>query len=212
MSLQSNSLLLASKRVTYATWNPSDKNANVTLSNGNLTAAGNNSSFYYPVRATIGKSTGKWYWEEFIDMAALSGFNYQVSGVGNSSASLANGQYVGANVNSWAYHNLNGNKYTNAVNTAYGATYITGVTIGIALDMTNGAIYFAKNNAWQNGGDPTSGAAKTGAAYTGLTGTLYPMTSFLGQNNSTGSKNTANFGATALTYAAPSGYNSGVFQ
>ena len=32
--------------------------------------------------------------------------------------------------------------------------------------MDNGALYFSKNGTWQTSGDPTSGATKTGAAYT----------------------------------------------
>lgn len=56
---------------TYATWNPSDKGSLVTLSNGNLTAAytdynGSN------VRANIGKSAGKWYWEVKVDSVNAS--------------------------------------------------------------------------------------------------------------------------------------------
>ena len=39
--------------------------------------------------------------------------------------------------------------------------------------------------------------------YSGLTGTLYPMLVV----NSTSATIVANFGATAMTYTAPSGYN-----
>lgn len=39
--------------------------------------------------------------------------------------------------------------------------------------MDNGAIYFSKGNTWQNSGDPTSGASKTGAAHTDLISTGY---------------------------------------
>lgn len=52
--------------VTYATWNPSDKSANVTLSNGNLTATITANTAFYGARATIGKSSGKWYWEQTV--------------------------------------------------------------------------------------------------------------------------------------------------
>ncbi len=47
--------------LSFATLNPSDKGSAVTLSNSNLTAtfSGGNGA----VRATIGKSSGKWYWE-----------------------------------------------------------------------------------------------------------------------------------------------------
>jgi hypothetical protein len=46
----------------FAIWNKADKEANITLSNGDLTAT-SGTTFWRNVRATIGVSTGKWYWE-----------------------------------------------------------------------------------------------------------------------------------------------------
>ena len=45
-----------------ATWNPSDKYANVVLSNENLTAS-YSSGGYGKTRATSYFTSGKWYWE-----------------------------------------------------------------------------------------------------------------------------------------------------
>ena len=52
----------AQSQTTYATWNPSDKGTVFTLSNVNktITQASTGNGL---VRATIGKSSGKWYWE-----------------------------------------------------------------------------------------------------------------------------------------------------
>lgn len=47
---------------TYATLNPSDKDAAITLSGGDLTMSSATNA-WRSVRATIGKSSGKWYWE-----------------------------------------------------------------------------------------------------------------------------------------------------
>lgn len=52
------------------TWNPSDKSAGITLSNGNLTAS--YSAHTNNVRATTGKQTGKWYWEVTVTAIAAS--------------------------------------------------------------------------------------------------------------------------------------------
>ena len=49
---------------------------------------------------------------------------------------------------------------------AWGDTFSAGDVLGIALDITNSKIYFARNGTWMNSGDPTSGATGTGAAYT----------------------------------------------
>jgi hypothetical protein len=50
--------------------------------------------------------------------------------------------------------------------TTYGTTYTTGDIIGVALDLDNNKLYFSKNGAWQNSGDPESGATGTGATIT----------------------------------------------
>ena len=62
-----------------------------------------------------------------------------------------------------------GNKQTGASSTSYGDSWAVGDRMGVAVDLDNDAIYFAKNNTYQNSGDPTSGASKTGAAFTDLT-------------------------------------------
>ena len=45
----------------------------------------------------------------------------------------------------------------------YGAAYAVDDVIGVALDITNNKLYFAKDNVWENSGVPTSGATGTGA-------------------------------------------------
>ena len=90
----------------------------------------------------------------------------------------------------------------------------------MAIDADNGAVYFAKNGTYQNSGDPTSGASRTGAAYTFTPS----ITCFLGISLYTsGSGMEMNFGSPPFTissgnadgdgygnfeYAVPSGYYS----
>lgn len=77
--------------ITYATWNPADKGANITLSGGNLTAT--TSAFAWDaVRTTISKSTGKWYFE-----MSITANNLGFSGIGKSTATLAS--YLGSDAN-----------------------------------------------------------------------------------------------------------------
>ena len=55
--------------------------------------------------------------------------------------------------------------YTENQYTDSGATSFTaGDVISIALDLDNGATYFAKNGTYMNSGNPASGSSKTGAA------------------------------------------------
>lgn len=182
----------ASASVTYATWNPSDKGANITLSGSNLVATTTGSTVE-SVRATIGKSSGKWYWE--ISCTGISS-NTAMIGVANSSLPVAT-SYTGQTADGWGYYSNDGNKYHSGGGTPYGASYTNGDVIGVALDMNAGTLILYKNNTSQ------------GTAYTGLSGTLYPCVSAMSTVSSV--VYTANFGATSLTYSPPSGYNAGLY-
>ena len=80
--------------------------------------------------------------------------------------------------------------------------------IGVAVDMDNGAMYFAINNTWINSGVPTSGSAKTGAVATDLLtvndGHHYVAAQGFNGNDNAGMY--ANFGQQAFAYTPPSGY------
>lgn len=163
---------------SYATWNPSDKNVSVTLSNGNLTAAASFSN--QSVRATLGKSSGKWYWE----YSPNSGNG--MMGIGTSAVPTS--QSPGTTANGWGYYGP-GQIYNNNANTATVASYTGGDVLGYGLDLDNNKLSFYKNNTLQNISTITAG-------------TWYPMYG-LGSSNS--DSTIANFGATALTYPPPNG-------
>lgn len=174
--------------VTYATWNPADKNAGITLSNGNLTATQGGAS--RAVRSTIGKASGKYYWE-----LTQTGGGEADWGIGNSSASLST--WLGNDANGLSYDSSDGKLYKGGVAVATGgATYTTTHTIGIALDVTAGTVSFYKNNV-----------AQYTAFSHGIAGTIYAMVGSFAATPVV----TANFGATALTYTPPAGYNAGLY-
>lgn len=178
----------------YATLNPSDKGANIALSGGNLIAT-KSAAGWNSVRATLGKTSGKWYFEITYTTVAASANAMAAVSDGASST----GSYFGGTALSYGYNAALGQKYNNGSSAAYGSTWGAGDVIGVALDMDNGKVFFAKNNVWQNSGDPVAG---TNAAYTGLTGTVYPGLSEIGA----GDVLTVNFGASAFTYTPPTGF------
>lgn len=180
--------------VVYATWNPADKSAGITLTNGNLTEEGSDGG---SVRSTLGKSSGKWYWEiRFPDISNCE----KTVGIANGSHDLS--QACGDTADSWCYYGVTGDKRTNASDDSYGSLYGSTFgftnTIGVALDMDNGKVFFAKNNVWQGSGNPVTGA---NPAFSGLTGTIYACI-----GSGLNGKATANFGATSFVYTPPSGY------
>ena len=117
---------------------------------------------------------------------------------------------VGSNASGWSYYEETGQKFTNNVGTAFGATWAAnGDVIGIALDMDSGKVWFSKNGVWQGSGDPSAG---TNPAFSGLSGTFYAYASLYRASGGLAHQVTANFGATALTYSAPSGFRAGLYQ
>jgi hypothetical protein len=176
--------------LTYSLWNPSDKNASVTLSNGNRTeaSAGSNQA----VRCDQGKASGKWMAE--ITVVSGTGFMF---GVGTSGANL--NFYPGGDAVSWSYYGANGNKYTNNAGSGFGVGYGAAEVAGLAWDADNGKLYFSKGGVWQASGDPAAG---TNPAFSGLSGTLFLMIArALGAQSCTRTT-----GQAAWTAALPTGF------
>lgn len=176
------------------TWNPSDKDAGITLSNGNLTAENTSSALWRAVRSIFSKSSGKWYWELTINVANDDNF---MIGFGTSSETLT---YPGATAAGYGYRGATGDKYHNSVYEDYGDAYTASNIIGIALDFSKGKGWWRKNGIWQASGDPAAG---TNEAYSGISGTFFAMVSLY----QAGNKITANFGATDFAYSIPDGFS-----
>ena len=135
-----------------------------TLAEGNLKSS-MAATGYYGIHSTFGASNGKWY-AEFKATSHASGTAWYHIGVQADQlkeGTWGTGHAVGSAASAYAYVGGDGNKYYEGSNASYGNTYDAGDIIGIALDLTNNKLYFAKNGTWQNSGDPTSGATGTGA-------------------------------------------------
>lgn len=184
------------------TWNSSDKHADIVLSNGGLTAslAGASGTSSRAVRATQGKSSGKWYFEIVIDTYGGS-TPYSLTGIGQSSPSLTSSYFPGSGANDYGYEQT-GYKYNNASGSAYGGGLPEGNVLGVIVDLDNGKIWWSVNDTVQGGGDPASG---TSPAYSGIAaGTYYPMSSLYTGNNH---QLTARFSTGDFSYSPPSGFS-----
>lgn len=166
------------------TWNPSDKSANITLSSGNLKATESlGDGGFYAARGTVGKASGKWYWE--VTVNALGG-GVQL-GAETSSHTLAN--FVGSAANGWGYTSTGSSWDEGTPLAGWAATYTAADVIGVALDMDSGEISFYKNGVLQG-------------KLTGVSGTVYPAVSAAQSGAAT-----ANFGGSAFTHTIPTGFS-----
>jgi hypothetical protein len=78
------------------------------------------------------------------------------------SAGSPNATAFGVGVYDWGFY-IDGDIWNSNSNSSYGNAASDDDIIGIALDVDNSVMYAAINNTWQDSGDPTSGASKTGA-------------------------------------------------
>ncbi|MCM3273914.1 SPRY domain-containing protein [Paenibacillus elgii] len=170
--------------MALVTWDDASKGSGVILSNGDLTV-------YLPsskgVRANVGKTTGKWYWE--ITIAAKNGDAIGI-GITNKTGVL---DTLDANSSNYRfYYAWTGNKYPG--NVTYGQAYsAVGVVISILLDLNNGKLEF-----WKNG-------VSQGVSHADILsmGEAFP---FIGTYSSTWYTLEANFGDSAFVYTPPNGY------
>jgi hypothetical protein len=189
----------------YAVMNPLDKTSVSTVSNGNLKVVSTAGGFGL-TRATMAiPSTGKFYFEVTLDTGTTDDSTW-VGVIDSAETRVFSSGFTTTVARSYVE---TGGKNSGSATTSYGTSYTSGDVIGIAVDMTNGAIYFAKNNTWQNSGDPTSGATKTGAAFTDMstaaTGSWIP---FCHDDSSQTPEWTWNFGQRPFAYTPPSGFKS----
>lgn len=179
------------------TWNPADKNANIVLTSGNLTAGkGAGDATFNSVRATAG-----------IDAANSGYFEISVTGTQTPNSGMVSGlallagdinSYPGSDSSSWGYYHLSGQLLFNAAGTSYGASLTTGDVLGVAFKA--GKVWFAKNNTYQAGGNPAAG---TGEAFSGVSGILYPIACIYSLFDVA----RGHFKAADFNYAPPAGFN-----
>jgi hypothetical protein len=182
------------------TLSPADKDASITLANGNLTAQGNGSGAHRAVRAThpIGLDK-KAYFE-----VTWSGLGGQVGGppvmmwgVGDGTSTLQT--YVGnmAKGVAWGYNAGAGILYTNGTSSssAIGAPLPNSGTLGCAVDGATGKVWFRNAAGWLSG-HPGTGASPS--ATLAAPQPMFPAVSFYG-----GGSVTFNFGASPFAYPLP---------
>ena len=147
---------------TFATLNPLSTSKN-TLSNGNLYSTGGGSS-WRPVSSDMAMSSGRWYWEIYIDTVS----SYQMHGIrpqirDDGDTNHDNDHYPGTRSDEWGY-NTDGRLHNSASATSsWGDTYAAGDIIGVALDMDAGTLNFYKNGS------------ATGSQITGISASHSPV-------------------------------------
>ena len=166
-------------------WNPLASSSYTTLSNGNMTSAGNTATDNGITTSTFGITSGKWYWE-ITATTIYSGYGrygiINAGQVGNGNVAGLSG--IGAGY--WA----SGQVYKNGSSLTTGLTFTNGDVIGFAFDADNLTIAFYKNNTLQ---------------YT-VTGLTAGVTYFASSADWNTSVSNVNFGQQPFVYTPPTGF------
>ena len=147
---------------TFATLNPLSTSVN-TLTQGNLYSTGGGAS-WRPVSSDMAMSSGRWYWEVYIDTVS----SYQMHGIrpqvrDDGDVNHDNDHYPGTRSDEWGY-NTDARLHNSASATSsWGDTYTAGDIIGVALDMDAGTLNFYKNGS------------ATGSQITGISASHSPV-------------------------------------
>lgn len=174
----------------------------VSLSNGNLTATVTSGTFN-GARSVAYHTTGKYYFEVTCGTMASPGSGQNGIGIIASTETYSNALNNGTNT-SFTIANT-GNIFSN--NSSFGGAlgaWGAGDIISVAVDLTNRRFWARKNGGnWNNSGTANP-ATNTGGATIG-SGSFGPFVGF-NANQAAGHNMTANFGGSAFSSAAPSGF------
>lgn len=187
------------------TWNSADKDSSITLTGGDLIATKGGTDAFRSLRAIASHSSGKYYWEITIN-TIVTNTGVQV-GVANSSMALTS--YVSDTTNgvAWSDHTtgVRLNDTTPSNGSTGTETYAAGDIVCLALDLDNLKLWVRKNNNnWMGSGTADPATNTLGASLSTLAaGPYYPAATLFDNG---GDQITANFGGSAFTYTAPSGF------
>jgi hypothetical protein len=181
-----------------STWDSASLGTTIVLSNADKDAYNSSFGTWNIARGTSGKSSGKWYFEIYV--VSTTANNMFVLIADNATAG-------GAGLNSFKADHTGGTRDDGfsafqgltASNATGLGSFVTGDTIGVAVDVDNKKFWMARNNTWIASGNPAAGTNEKGtwsAAYT-----IFPAVGLIG-----GSSNKARLVPVSTVYSPPSGF------
>lgn len=209
----------------FASWDPEGIGRDIKLSNKNLTADTTDqtmrSDYTRVARANHGKASGKWYWEILVDHVndwkkgnrqeaigtATKKLTLWANGEGGEFQGIWNGLPHPVIFDEGCQYGIEGRISCKGGIVSSQDTkrpFGNGDVIGIALDLDNRYIYFAKNGEWIVG-DPLRNTEGLKFRRDSQYPEVYPMV-----NITLGGSFTANFGATPFRYDVVSDFYPGV--
>jgi len=192
-----------------------------TLRYGNNSTYGVTSNAWRYLTGTLAANSGKFYWEVKYDTYYAGDPDNVVAGImdiaqANTSTGgdAANGKYFalsrGYGLDFRDGKIINGTS-TRGNGTTYSADLAPGDILGVAMDLDNNKLYFAKNGTWQNSSNPENG---TNPAFTFSSGYTYTpvFSSYYNTEELTFNFGNGYFGTTQISSAGTNASNNGIFE
>ena len=183
-----------------ATLNSLVKDSQTTLSNGNLQAAGSQTSTYnINTQGNFVASSGKWYYEvEFTSGSGSCAVGWIRTTLNHDDNPTLGGGII-YRPTSGDYLDLAGNNPTTPPTTS------TGTVIQVAIDLDAGKIWFGSGGTYFESGNPSTGA-NAAMTFTGGDETLSPVVRTMAATFN------FNFGQRDYSYTVPTGFKSLRFE
>jgi len=157
VNLTESDIMLDTPTNNFATWNPLDPRGNAnTYSEGNLKVLGYYQSSNDSQGATFGVSSGKWYWETYIESATSDG-GYHYVGIKDTS---------GYDNNYWIARGIGTKEHNTSAVSYSAASWDVDDIVGCALDMDAGNWYIYVNGTVIDSGN---------AVYSGINVEVTPI-------------------------------------
>ena len=192
-----------------ATWDSASKTANITLSNGDLTAASDAGSTYEAVKSNRNNintdNGGKFYWEVLVDSA--TGGDLYV-GLIESTVSLVSNTWFTTQGGDYLAWRNNGSHFRSGwVDGANSnVSYTTGDVLMFAIDIPAGKFWHGLNGTWDSAGDPAAGTTEQFNTMPSSTDFAFIMST---DNNGGANQLTLRSDPDDFTESVPSGFTPG---
>jgi hypothetical protein len=188
-------------------WNTTNNTGTWTFSNSDFTADWVSGAGVTNVQAIAGRSSGKRYFEVYIDAVPTvyhTGVRHDI-GVTRVTPPSSGGSDVagagGASFNGACYR-IGGAIFVNGSNVGAVTSLAATDVVGVALDLATGNVWFSLNGVYTQG-DPAAGSSPEGTVSTGAT--YYPG---IAAESSADMTVTLRTKASDMTYSPPTGFTS----
>ena len=208
----------------FCVWNGVDYSGDTALAEGNTEGFASSADDYHQgARGSIAVSSGKWYWEvKAVEVGDTS--NIVFAGIISADHSFRKDEEDELLVGTYGMRSSNGNSVTSngsaLAYATYGAAFVDGDILNLALDMDNNRLYIGKGGSWADGSGNIDESSINSYLSLSTTPSAY-MPMVIGYSTGAAIKYQANFGNAPhsissgnadangygnFEYAVPSGY------